>query len=253
MKKLYEIIHGSEDSLDIDVYWVCDTIPNKQELMELNEKHGSNDINCITIDNGVVTDCIKGVVDEVNNGILDTFSLHTQSISECPIKHRLDRDFIVKFIRFTRGILLQFSKTEHRPICKQASRSHNLSLRIETCLKLIDQLLNVEDFVRINKTELYKFLTFQLAQSSGLLTDQEIYTKQGSIKLLPDLSEFINREGYSKDKEILLQKKIKDFLLEVQIKFKAEYIEEDNIIISKLTKKVFDVKYEKYLENAMYA
>jgi hypothetical protein len=247
--KLYEIVHGSENSLDRDVYWVMKKLPSKEELISINKSINTSDINFITIHNGIVSDCIKGVVDEINNGIIDTFHLHPQSLDYCPVFYRQHRDSFVKTIRFIRGILVQFSKTDFRPIVKKASKSHNLKLKIDTAIELISHLDKIDDFVRLNKTDLFKFLSFQLAQSKALFDNIEIYTKNSAkLYLHPTLSTFIDRQVFQEKDIQILQSELISFLAFFKdYCFKTLYLQQvQTMVVNKDF--TFDLKYEFYLE-----
>jgi hypothetical protein len=76
MEKI-KYIHGSGDSLDIDVFYVFDKKPTYQECHIFCSNTDENR-NIIVIDNGYVTDCFKGTIDEVQNSLIDTYGLHEQ-------------------------------------------------------------------------------------------------------------------------------------------------------------------------------
>ena len=94
-------VHGSKDSIDIDTFFVVDQLSdikheNKILCDKLSQETNTNG-NIITIDRdkGIVTGVYKGTVDEVNNGLLRTYSLHDQHFP-CPIKMTLPRDVVQK-------------------------------------------------------------------------------------------------------------------------------------------------------------
>lgn len=248
MEKLYEIVHGSKNSLDRDVYWVTGKLPTKEELTHLNKSQDISDVNFITIDDGKVTGCIKGVIDEINNGIIDTFDLHEQELDSCPISKRMNRDSFMKGVRAVRGILLQFSKTIYRPEVKEASRSHSISKKISQAKKMVTLIPEIDDFVRMNKTNVFKFFAFQIAQSHGLLKDIEIYTKNDAKKYFPELALFIDREEFSiSDVETLINSML-EFLDDFQSFVENNYLEKSQFVIEKESGMIFDIKYEKYVD-----
>lgn len=165
---MLKYIHGSEDSLDLDVYYVFDELPSFDECRKFCSADPDENRNIIVIKNGIVVDCFIGTCDEINNGLIDTYNLHNQKYPLI-ITNRLQRDKEMKYIRATRGILSILSKTHYRPIIKNALNS-NWSERLEA-LKELD--LTTIDFnnlgKRMNGSDMLKVIAFQLGQSLGLL------------------------------------------------------------------------------------
>lgn len=186
-------IHGSEDSIDIDVFYVFDAIPDMQECKRFCYDENGENRNIIVIKDGIVTDCFIGTIDEVNNSLLDTYSLHEQ---EYPllVTRRVERDVEKKIVRATRGILSIISRTQYRSEVKIALRS-GLSTRLDT-IKDID--FTTIDFSELNKQfdseHCKKVIAFQIGQSLGLLDGVELYTKSSIAKQYPVLKQFVYRE-----------------------------------------------------------
>lgn len=80
MKTLYRYIHGSEDSTDVDVVYVVDEIPSLSEAKAFcSPDDKKENRNLIVVKDGIVTDCYKGTVDEINNSLLNTYYKHEQT------------------------------------------------------------------------------------------------------------------------------------------------------------------------------
>lgn len=201
------IIHGSENSLDIDAYVI---IPEKITFKEAKLMCDSlNEINAnlIVITNGKVSWTYKGTVDECNNSILATYSLHKQTYS-CPITEPLQRSYGLKMLRTIRGLLSYCSRTDHRKEVKEALVSNNLDLKIST-LNNIDISL-IKDFGKSSIIETYKFLAFQMGQCMALLKDNvELFTKNSVGEYYPSLKPYLERKEYS---NIELQEFYKNFI-----------------------------------------
>ena len=176
-------IHGSEDSLDVDVFFVVDNLHSltndeqKKLCVDLSTAHGpTSNGNLITIKDGYVSNVYKGTVDEVNNSLLATYHLHHQSFP-LPIKGKVERDYALKGLRTLRGVLSHCSRTQYRTVIKEALRSEDLASRIKALDAI--QFAQISDFSKTPAVEVYKFMAFQLAQSLALLRDGiEIYTKK---------------------------------------------------------------------------
>lgn len=199
MKALYEIHHGSSDSLDTDVYVVLDQpILNIQECKEYCEAYQKDfknyNVNIITITNNIVDWCYKGTVDEVNNSIYYTYSLHTNNLLrhlECPVK-LVQRDLEAKLDRTMRGLLSYLSRTEYRVEVKEALKSTSYELKAQV-LSNID-IRTISNFGKKGtNTEVYKFFAFQLAQSISLARGLELFTKQEAATLFPELKDALYR------------------------------------------------------------
>lgn len=123
MEIIAKYIHGSEDSLDTDVYYVVKELPSFSECRAFCSANKEENRNLIVIKNGVVTNCFIGTNDEINNALIDTYQLHEQ---EYPllITKRVSRDIPLKAIRVSRGILSLLSRTQYRSEIKEALKSN---------------------------------------------------------------------------------------------------------------------------------
>lgn len=190
-----KIIHGSENSLDIDVYVLVDKPYQNQAAKELCGQFEGLNANLIQIENGKVIWCYKGTVDECNNSILETYSLHKQEIDN-PITQRAGRNYGLKMLRTIRGLLSYCSRTEWREDVKKALQSGDLDKKIEV-LKKID-LRQIEDFDKNTKIEAYKFFAFQMGQTLALLENNiELFTKNKVAQHYPELTDYLNRKESS--------------------------------------------------------
>jgi len=97
-------IYGSEDSTDVDIAYIVDELPSLQECKKFCSADKNENRNLITINNGIITNCYKGTVDELNNAILDTYKLHEQN-TELLINRKVGRDIPLKLIRAIRAML----------------------------------------------------------------------------------------------------------------------------------------------------
>lgn len=199
------IHHGSEDSLDSDVYVVVEQpISNLQECKVLCESYTGLNANLICITDGQVSWCYKGTIDECNNSIIATYSLHKENTQPCPITAPMQRDWFLKLQRTIRGLLTYFSRTEHRVAIKAALRSDSLDDKLDA-LRLI-RLQDIPNFGKKGENQdVYKYIAFQIAQTCSLIeTGHEIFTKQMAVDYDPNLREYLYREvSDPKDTEYL--------------------------------------------------
>lgn len=190
-----KIIHGSENSLDIDAYILVDKKYENQPAKELCNQFKELNANLIQVENGRIVWCYKGTMDECNNSILETYHLHKQEI-ENPITQRVERNHGLKMLRTIRGLLSYCSRTQWRDIVKKALQSGDLEQKIEV-LKTLD-LNQIEDFDKNTKIEAYKFFAFQMGQSLALLEDNiELFTKNKVAQYYPELKEYLDRKESS--------------------------------------------------------
>lgn len=194
MEKRIKYIHGSEDSTDLDVYYVFDSIPSDiKDCRAFCSADPLENRNIICIKDGIVTDTFIGTPDEINNGLIDTYYLHHQ---EYPllITKRVERNVVLKQIRAVRGILSILSRTNYRPQIKFALRN-NWSDRV-AILKILD--FTKIDYENLHKQNDYhdmlKVIAFQIGQGLGLLEGKELYTKSTIAKEYPLLKPFLYRE-----------------------------------------------------------
>ena len=186
--------HGSEDSTDIDVMYVFDSLPTKQECKEFCSADPTENRNICVINDGEVVACYKGTPDEINNALLDTYYLHRENLKyPLLVTHKVDRDLTVKCIRCIRIILSHLSHSQYREKIKHALVS-DLKTRIDT-LREID--FSSIDFNSINKKmsreDILKTIAFQVGQTQALLFENECYTKSTVAEQFPPLEQFLYR------------------------------------------------------------
>ncbi|AEO93467.1 gp208 [Bacillus phage G] len=187
---MIKYVHGSEDSLDVDVLYVFDKMPFSAACKEFCSDTNENR-NIIVVESGIVIDCFKGTIDEINNGLLETYNLHEQSFENIVTK-KVERDLLIKAIRVMRCLLSHCSRTQYRNAVKKAVKSNSWKERIEI-LSTID-FTNINDFNKIgSKKDVYKVFAFQLGQVLALFNHKELYTKSSIAKEFPLLKEFLYR------------------------------------------------------------
>ncbi len=71
------VIHGSEDSLDIDVLYFVSNMPDVQAGLKFCASKQENR-NVAQLRDGIVIECLKGLPDEVNNSVFTTYELHPE-------------------------------------------------------------------------------------------------------------------------------------------------------------------------------
>ncbi len=221
------IRHGSENSLDKDAFllineYTLQSFPNILNDIKNSKKNELHQV-CHEVDSifGVNSNLIilneknktldwsfKGVVDETNNALYHTFDLHEQSFDACPVEYLLPRNQGLKFLRTIRGILSYFSRTEYREMVKTALHDINVHHKLDALQKIDISL--IDDFGKNNKTEIFKFIAFQLAQTSALIFDQkELFTKNSAIEYQPSFEQYILRNPQDGS---LLQMEINHFI-----------------------------------------
>lgn len=230
-------IHGSEDSIDVDVIYVFDKMPDFNECKKFCAMTEENR-NIITIEDGIVKECYIGTPDEINNALLYTYPLHEQ---EYPllIERKVERDIMLKQIRAVRGILSILSRTQYRPQIKAALKG-NWSERI-ACLKEID--LCEIDFSELGKqfsgTDFLKVIAFQIGQARGLLEGVELYTKFDIARKYKALTSYLYRIRGDID---MIQNNLRRYIFELE---KIEFVEEgkDVVYFPEFEKK-FELRHE---------
>jgi len=193
MRILYKYIHGSEDSVDLDVCYIVDKLPKTIKECQEFCRHPIENRNLATIDPSTMTiaDCYIGLPDELNNSLIATYPLHKQ---EYPmVLNRVKRHPMLKVIRATRVILTFLTRTKYRQVVKQALRSNSLTMRLNV-LKNIS-LTSIDTFNKKLKDEdIKKKIAFQIGQTILLLNGKEVYTKAEIVNELPELRQYIYRE-----------------------------------------------------------
>lgn len=243
---MIKYIHGSEDSLDIDVYYVFDKLPEFQECRNFCSADPTENRNIIVINNGIVTDCFIGTCDEINNGLIDTYNLHQQQYPLI-VNQRVERDEIMKYVRATRGILSILSKTHYRTQIKEAL-NNNWTKRLNT-LKDIDLTnINFNNLgKRMDKNDILKVIAFQIGQSLGLLEGKEFYTKSSVSNYYKDLTPFL----YRQQGDINNLNSFKNVLVDYLGKINVKEFENKIVLFTDFNKKI-DLKHENYIiENSL--
>lgn len=245
MEILGKYVHGSADSLDKDVYYWVDDLPDFQACKLWCDSKKDENANLITIKNGVVESVYKGTPDEVNNSLFLTFDLHNENNGlTCPIKYRVRRDAVLKFIRSTRGILSHLSKSCYRDKIKSALNSANWYVRLDV---LNDVDLCHVDFNTLNShissVDIKKVIAFQIGQCLGLMEGIEFYTKYDLSKKYPVLKQFLYRQ---EDSDIYdLNAVLKYFIKKLNQYMEDKIIYGGNSGLLTCIDAKYDVKYEK--------
>lgn len=231
-------VHGSEDSVDIDVIYVFDQLPDIAACKSFCDGKGNENGNIIVVKDGVVAAAFKGSVDEVNNALFYTYQLHEQ---DCPliIKHPVERDVILKDIKVVRKILSSFSRTQFRGYIKDALRGD-----WETKLSVLKTLEYEKiDFSIIPKTttkDLMKTLAFQIGQALALHQGIELYTKRAIAEYYPELKDYLYRVDTSNENMINF---IHRFANEVAM-IPAKVIDNDFVEFCEKEKTVYNINKE---------
>ena len=185
--------HGSQDSTDEDVHFVFTELPERDSCTKFcksTDREVSKNI--IVIKDGIVSDSFFGTIDEVNNALFNTYSLHQQSFPLL-VQHQVPRDIVLKDVKVIRGILSLLSRSQYREVIKKALKS-SFSDRIATLNAIKLTSIN---FSSLNKgkgdKDILKTIAFQLAQAFGLHSDIEIYTKHSATEVYPFLYSFLYR------------------------------------------------------------
>lgn len=232
-------IHGSEDSLDTDVFYVMDKLPSTQYCNEFCTADPLENRNIIVVKDGIVTDCFIGTVDEVNNSLIDTYNLHEQEYPLIVTK-RIPRNVILKQIRIVRGILSLLSHTQYRSEIKQALKG-NWSDRLK-CLSQVD--ITAIDFESLNKQmsgkDALKIIAFQIGQGLGLLDGKEFYTKKSVSTKYPALNPFLYRQD--SPNLYVLHFFLRLYLVEIG-KIKYEEINKNTVFFPDY-KKTYELRHE---------
>lgn len=185
-------IYGSSDSTDVDIAYIVDKLPSLNECKIFCSSDKRENRNLITINNGVISNCYKGTIDELNNAIKSTYSLHQQN-TPLLITKKLKRNIPLKIVRSIRSILSHLSRSQYRKIVKLSLRN-NLDSRLNTLLN-ID--LTTIDFTTLNnnmsKEDILKLIAFQSGQCLSLINGYEYYTKKDISLIYSELSNFLFR------------------------------------------------------------
>lgn len=184
------LVHGSEDSEDLDVVHFFHTKPSLRECQEFCAQTDENR-NIAVIQNGIVVECFKGLPDEVNNALLITAPLHPQKHPN-PVQRPVLRHVPLKGTRAARLMLTRLTRSRFRAAYKPALRSMDLRVMLKTLRESAWTLLE-------QPPNALKTLAFQLGQSMALFEGHELYTKQAISTHFEDLRPFLYRRSEKKD------------------------------------------------------
>lgn len=184
-------VHGSEDSLDVDVIYLVEKQPSFQEAkMFCADKQENRNI--ATIQDGVINWCFKGTIDELNNGLRATYGLHPQT-EPLLLTKDVERDVLLKVIRVVRCLLSHLSRTAYRTQVKEALKSPSWAHKLTTLSSIPFQ--EITDFgSKGNKEDILKVFAFQLGQSLALVEGVELFTKSSVAAYYPALQPYLYRQ-----------------------------------------------------------
>jgi len=185
-------IHGSQDSTDLDVLYICEEMPSFVDCQRFCQSDPQENRNLAVIEDGVVVRCFKGAQDEVNNALLRTYPLHEQAYPLL-VQRALPRDVFAKDIRAVRKIITPFTHSALRAQAKDAQRrgwTGRLAFLKRLNLLEIDQAA-VRHWAT---TDLLKSIAFQLGMALGLHEGVELYTKAEIAAHVPLLRPALYRQ-----------------------------------------------------------
>lgn len=185
-------IHGSKDSIDLDVVYVFDELPSDQECARFCAEDPAENRNIIVVRDGQIAACYKGFPDENNNALLATYPLHEQ---EAPllITHRVPRDIFLKALAVTRKVLMMIRRTQEKAAARAALKgTWQSKMDLLSAFRLQDARWEACDPVEEKKR-----IAFQLGQILGLLRGEELYTKAEIGDAFPDLVPYLYRTSTS--------------------------------------------------------
>ena len=222
--------HGSEDSRDQDVLFLLSKLPSYSECYNFakRKKEEENiDANFFTVFSppldmrdleerkeenckGYVGECFKGLPDEVNNQIVDTYCKREQEHKN-PVLEKVERIVPLKIVS---SIYLMCVSLRRQPMYREEIV---VSLRKNDFGKMRQTLSHV-DFVQLKgklSVEQLKFFAFQISQCLSLCEGKEFYTKKELSEYCQDLEGFLGRKDEwisSEEKLALLQKRKEELI-----------------------------------------
>lgn len=236
---------GSGDSVDADIAYIVDELPDLQMCKKLSQRKlhplesvitdgrkPNRNFAVIDFDNRCIRDVYVGLPDELNNAIIRTYHLHKQ-ITPLVLK-MVERDAFLKAIRAIRVVLTFNTRTKYRSVVKKALKS-GLFERVEA-LKLLD-FTPPFNKKKVEDIEIAKRVAFQLGQSIALFYGKELYTKAEIADEFPDLKPCLYREKV--DSEALRRRAME--LAEIVEGF--DFSEEGGIV--KCNGREYDLKRER--------
>ncbi len=233
----YFQIFGSKSSKDIDVMVIVDDFDDNpyyelEKCKQFNSKlsiilNTTNEINSnlAVVKDGIIIKVLKGTSDECNNSMFLTYDHHKQYFPNI-ITKLVKRDLELKMIRTARVLLSLISRTNYRPIIKEALQ-HGFIERVEALYKCDISNFNYDTIINKNVTyeDFIKVYAFQIGQTLALIDNIELYTKEDIIDYYPELKPYILRDISSDLKnlekaKIKLLNKFKKFELKTNIEYK---------------------------------
>jgi len=229
---MYQLF-GSENSLDIDVMFWVEKIPENvqqaraltqalasefQQKKQLTEKINAN---IAKIQDGKIIEIFKGIKDESNNALFHTYSLHHQDFPN-QITQLLARNIDAKMLRTVRVLLSFLTKTVQRNAVKMALRG-DFSLKLAVLSEIYLSDYETENALGNTNTvvDFQKTFAFQLGQTLALLEGKELFTKNEISAYLPDLQPYLNRK--------------KDISNEILQKYLDLFLEKGKLHLPKMT------------------
>lgn len=198
MKVIARYVHGSQDSLDEDVVYVVDHMPETiaecKEFCSSPERADENANMCEIVEGRVVR-VFKGTPDELNNSLKRTYWLHRQD-DELLVTENVPRNVPLKICRSVRCILSHLSRTEYREDIKEALRGA-LRQRLDVLRKIELEKVDFTGYIKnMSGKDVLKVIAFQLGQVNGLLECVELFTKREIADEYPMLENFLYRREY---------------------------------------------------------
>lgn len=205
-------VHGSEDSIDVDVMVAVDERwmqPHKPHALVAECKrltgpvasalglpaHADVNVNLCVARDGVLVWVAKGDASESNNGLLRTYGLHRQL--HPPLATRAQPRLVnAKLHRGLRSLLGCFTRTQHRALLKAALRSNGTwRTRLDALHALcVADALRWEQPMMGDACDELKRAAFQAVQMVYLLQQREVFTKAEVVALEPALQPFMYRQ-----------------------------------------------------------
>jgi hypothetical protein len=195
-------VFGSPSSVDCDIVVFISTLPTLEEgktlaaqlVPELAAQLDTDkklNLNFAVLDEGVITETLKGLPDETNNATLATYGFHPQP-HPLTITRPVPRDLDSKRQRAARIVLSLYSRTPQREAVKRAL-SGDFAAKC-TMLEALD-LSEPVDFGKNGAPEdIAKSIAFQLGQAVALSEGTELYTKEALAAHFPELAPALRRE-----------------------------------------------------------
>lgn len=231
-------VHGSEDSVDIDVIYVFEQLPDVAECKSFCDGKGNENGNIIVVNDGVVVAAFKGSVDEVNNALFYTYQLHEQDYPLI-IEHPVERDVILKDIKVIRKILSSFSRTQFRGEIKEALRG-NWETKLSVLKKLEYEKIDFSIIPKITTKDLMKTLAFQVGQALALHQGVELYTKRSIAGYFSELKDYLYRVDASSENMITFIRRFADELSMIE----AKIIDNDIVEFCGEERRIYNINKE---------